>query len=53
MEKQQRSLSSLRDKMSYMEIRLNYIVQKQGSSSWQTVLHFKRFVEIVEIGFLG
>ena len=33
MEKQQRTLSSLRDKMSYMEIRLNDIAQKQGSSS--------------------
>ena len=33
MEKQQRTLSSLRDKMSYMEIRLNDIAQEQGSSS--------------------
>ena len=33
MEKQQRTLSSLRDKMSYMEIRLDDIAQEQGSSS--------------------
>ena len=37
MEKQQRTLSSLRDKMSYMEIRLNDLAQEQGSSSWLTV----------------
>ena len=30
MEKQQRTLSSLRDKMSYIEIRLNDIAQEQG-----------------------
>ena len=42
MEKQQRTLRSLRDKMSYMEIRLNHIAQKQGSSSWLTVLPIKR-----------
>ena len=42
MEKQQRTLSSLRDKMSYMEIRLNDIAQEQGSSSWLTVLPIKR-----------
>ena len=33
MEKQQRTLSSLRDKMSYMEIRLNDLAQEQGSSN--------------------
>ena len=38
MEKQQRTLSSLRDKMSYMEMRLNDTAQEQGSSSWLTVL---------------
>ena len=37
MEKQQRTLSSLRDKMSYMEIRLNDIAQEQGSSSFNSV----------------
>ena len=42
MEKQQRTLSSLRDKISYMEIRLNDIAQEQGSSSWLTVLPIKR-----------
>ena len=42
MEKQQRALSSLRDKMSYMEIRLNDLAQEQGSSSWLTVLPIKR-----------
>ena len=42
MEKQQRTLSSLRDKMSYMETRLNDIPQEQGSSSWLTVLPIKR-----------
>ena len=42
MEKQQRALSSLRDKMSNMEIRLNDIAQEQGSSSWLTVLPIKR-----------
>ena len=42
MEKQQRTLSSLRDKMSYMEIRLNDIAQEQGSSSWLTVFPIKR-----------
>ena len=42
MEKQQRTLSSLRDKMSYMDIRLNDLVQEQGSSSWLTVLPIKR-----------
>ena len=42
MEKQRRALSSLRDKMPYMEIRLNYIAQEQGSSSWLTVLPIKR-----------
>ena len=33
MEKQQGTLSSLCDKMSCMEIRLNDIAQEQGSSS--------------------
>ena len=42
MEKQQRILISLRDKMFYMEIRLNHIAQEQGSSSWLTVLPIKR-----------
>ena len=42
MEKHQRTLSSLRDKMSYMEIKLNDIAQEQGSSSWLTVLPIKR-----------
>ena len=42
MEKQQRTLSSLRDKISYMEIRLNDIAQEQGSSSSLTVLPIKR-----------
>ena len=42
MEKQHRTLSSLRDKMSYMETRLNDIPQEQGSSSWLTVLSIKR-----------
>ena len=42
MEKQQRTLSSMRDKRPYMEIRLNDIVQEQGSSSWLTVLPIKR-----------
>ena len=42
MEKQQRTLSSLRDKMSYMEIRLNDIAQEQGLSSWLIVLPIKR-----------
>ena len=42
MQKQQRILSSLREKMSYMEIRLNDIGQEQGSSSWLTVLPIKR-----------
>ena len=42
MEKQQRILISLREKMSYMEIRLNDIAQEQGSSSWLTVLPIKR-----------
>ena len=42
MEKQQRTLSSLRDKMSYMEIRLNDLAQEQGSSSWLTVLSIKQ-----------
>ena len=42
MEKQQRTLSSLRDKMSYMEIRSNDIAQEQGSSSLLTVLPIKR-----------
>ena len=42
MEKQQRTLSSLRDKMSYMEIRLNDIAQEQESSSWLTLLPIKR-----------
>ena len=42
MEKQQRTFSSLRDKMSYMEIRLNDIAQEQGSSSWLTALPIKR-----------
>ena len=41
MQKQQRILSSLREKMSYMEIRLNDIAQEQGSSSWLTVLPIK------------
>ena len=42
MEKQRRTISSLRDKMPYMEIRLNDIAQEQGSSSWLTVLLIKR-----------
>ena len=42
MEKQKRTLSSLRDKMSYMEIRSSDIAQEQGSSSWLTVLPIKR-----------
>ena len=42
MEKQQRNLSLLRDKMSCMEIRLNDIAQEQGSSSSLTVLPIKR-----------
>ena len=42
MERQQRTLISLRDKMSYMEIRLNDIAQEQGSSSWLTALPIKR-----------
>ena len=42
MEKQQRTLSSLRDEMCYMEIRLNDIAQEQGSSIWLTVLPIKR-----------
>ena len=29
-----RTLGSLRDKMSHVEIRLNDIAQEQGSSSW-------------------
>ena len=41
MEKQQRTLSSLPDKISYMEIRLNDLAQEQGSSSWLTVLPIK------------
>ena len=41
MEKQQRTLSSLRDKMSYMEIRLDDLAQEQGSSRWLTVLPIK------------
>ena len=40
--KQQRNLSLLREKMSYMEIRLNDIAQEQGSFSWLTVLPIKR-----------
>ena len=35
-------ISSLRDKMSYMEIRLNDLAQEQGSSSWLTILPIKR-----------
>ena len=31
MEKHQRTLSSLRAKMSYMEVRLNNIAQEQGA----------------------
>ena len=42
MGKQQRNLSLLREKMSYMEIRLNDIAQEQGSFSWLTVLPIKR-----------
>ena len=42
MEKQQRTLSSLHDKMFYMESRSNGIAQEQGSSSWLTVLLIKR-----------
>ena len=42
MEKQQRILSSLLGKMSYMEVRLNDIAREQGSSSWLTVLLIKR-----------
>ena len=38
MEKNQRTLSSLRDKMSHMEIILKDIPQEEGSSSWLTVL---------------
>ena len=34
MENQQRTLSSLRAKMYYIEIRLNNIAQEQRSSSW-------------------
>ena len=41
MEKQLQTLSSLRDKMSYMEIRLNDIGQEQGPSRWVTVLPIK------------
>ena len=41
MEKQERTLSSLREKMSYTEIRLNDIAQEQGLSSWLTVLPIK------------
>ena len=36
--KKQRTLSSLRDKMSHMEIILKDIPQEEGSSSWLTVL---------------
>ena len=42
MEKQQRTLTSLRDKISYVEIRLNDIAQEHGSSSWLTLLPIKR-----------
>ena len=42
MEKQQRTLSSLRANMSYMEVRLNDIAQEQGSSSWLTILPIKQ-----------
>ena len=42
MEKQQRTLTSLHDKISYVEIRLNDIAQEQGSSSWLTLLPIKR-----------
>ena len=42
MEKQQRTLSLSRDKMSYMEININYIAQEQESSSWLTVLPIER-----------
>ena len=42
MEKQERTLSSLREKMSYTEIRLNDIAQEQGLSSWLTVLPIKQ-----------
>ena len=38
MEKKQRTLSSLRDKMSHMEIILKDIPQEEGSSSWLSVL---------------
>ena len=41
-EKQQRTLSSLRDKMSCMEIRLDDIAQELGSTNWLTVLPIKR-----------
>ena len=44
MEKQQRTLTSLRDKISYVEIRLNDLAQEQGSSSWLTLLPNKRLV---------
>ena len=42
MEKQQRTFSSLCNKISYVEIRSNDIAQEQGSSSWLTVLPIKR-----------
>ena len=42
MKNQHRTLSLLRDKMSYMEIRLNDIAQEKGSSSWLIVLPIKR-----------
>lgn len=38
MEKKQRTLSSLRDKMSHMEIILKDIPQEEGSPSWLTIL---------------
>ena len=39
---QQRTLSLLREKVSYMEIRLNGLAREQWSSSWLTVLPIKR-----------
>ena len=42
MEKQQRTISSLREKMSYIDIKLNDIAQEQGSPRWLTVLSIKR-----------
>ena len=54
MEKQQRTLSSLLDKISYMEIRLSDLAQEQGSSTWLTVLSIKRLgFNLSKIAFLG